>query len=203
MTMFPVGHLLKSEVRQIAMEAGLKTAGKKDSTGICFIGERDFKGFLSNYLPAQPGNIKTLSGETIGVHDGLMYYTLGQRKGLGIGGKGTGEPWFVIEKDLKNNILYVVQGDDHPALYSNGLIGAELNWVNGKPPGEEFKCTAKFRYRQPDQGVRVLMNGENQCDVIFDNPQRAVTPGQAVVFYNGEICLGGGIIDSVYKNENV
>jgi tRNA-specific 2-thiouridylase len=198
--MFPVGHLPKSEVRKIAKEAGLKTAEKKDSTGICFIGERNFKEFLSNYLPAQPGDIKNLSGEILGKHDGLMYYTLGQRKGLGIGGKGTGEPWFVIEKDLANNILYVVQGEDHPALYTNGLIGVNLNWVSGNPPSEDFKCTAKFRYRQPDQGVRVVIKGENQCEVIFDEPQRAVTPGQAVVFYNGEVCLGGGTIDSVYKN---
>lgn len=201
-TMFPVGHLPKSEVRKLAVEAGLKTAEKKDSTGICFIGERNFKEFLSNYLPAQPGDIKTLSGEVLGQHDGLMYYTLGQRKGLGIGGKGTGEPWFVIEKDLDNNILYVVQGEDHPALYTNGLIGVNLNWVSGKPPSWDFKCKAKFRYRQPDQGVRVVMKGENQCEVIFDEPQRAVTPGQAVVFYNGEVCLGGGTIDSVY-NKNI
>lgn len=200
-TMFPVGHLSKGEVRKIAMDAGLKTAEKKDSTGICFIGERNFKEFLSKYLPAQPGDIISLTGEVVGRHDGLMYYTLGQRKGLGIGGRGTGEPWFVVEKDLKNNILYVVQGEDSPELYTYGLVGVNLNWVSGNPPAEEFKCTAKFRYRQPDQGVRVILKDENQCQVIFDKPQRAVTEGQAVVFYDGEVCLGGGIIDSINRNK--
>jgi tRNA-specific 2-thiouridylase len=201
-SIFPVGHLEKKEVRELAREAGLKTAEKKDSTGICFIGERNFKEFLSNYLPAQQGDIKTLSGEILGTHDGLMYYTLGQRKGLGIGGIGTGEPWFVVEKDLQNNILYVAQGEDHPALYSFGLKGVEINWVSGEAPGNTFKCTAKFRYRQPDQGVRVYIEDGNRCTVVFDEPQRAVTPGQAVVFYDGEVCLGGGIIDIIYKDKN-
>ena len=199
--MFPVGHLSKGELRKIAKDAGLKTAEKKDSTGICFIGERNFKEFLGKYLPAQPGDIRTLAGEVLGRHDGLMYYTLGQRKGLGIGGRGSGEPWFVVEKDLKNNILYVVQGEDSPELYTYGLVGVNLNWVSGEPPAGDFKCTAKFRYRQPDQGVRVIIKDENQCQVVFDKPQRAVTEGQAVVFYDGEICLGGGIIDSINRNK--
>jgi tRNA-specific 2-thiouridylase len=189
--MFPIGGMTKPELREIARKTGLKTAEKKDSTGVCFIGERNFKKFLSGYLPAQRGEIRTLSGEAIGHHDGLMYYTLGQRKGLGIGGIGTGEPWFVVEKDLKNNILYVVQGD-HPKLYSRGLDAAGLHWI-GRPPVEEtFACTAKFRYRQADQGVIVNLKSNDTCEVIFDKPQRAITPGQAVVFYKDQVCLGGG-----------
>lgn len=200
--MFPVGHLTKPEVREIAVKYGLKTATKKDSTGICFIGERNFHKFLANYLPSKPGDIKTFDGKVIGKHDGLMYYTLGQRKGLGIGGtgEGNGEPWFVAEKDLKKNILYVVQGDDHPAIYSYGLEADDLSFVSDTAPTGTFKCTAKFRYRQPDQGVTVVMKEGNKCTVIFDKPQRAVTPGQAVVFYDKEICLGGGIIHSIYKD---
>jgi tRNA-uridine 2-sulfurtransferase len=200
-TMFPIGHLKKPELRDIAVKYGLKTATKKDSTGVCFIGERNFHKFLGNYLPSQPGDIKTLTGQVLGKHDGLMYYTLGQRKGLGIGGIGTGEPWFVVDKDLKKNILYVVQGEDHPALLSYGLEASDLNWVSDNKPKGTFKCTAKFRYRQPDQGVTVHMKADNSCTVIFDEPQRAVTPGQEVVFYEGEVCLGGGAINSIYKNK--
>lgn len=201
-TMFPVGHLNKKEVRKIAMEAGLETAKKKDSTGICFIGERNFNKFLSQYLPAKPGEIRTLDGnKIIGKHDGLMYYTLGQRKGLGIGGIGTGEPWFVAEKDLEKNILYVVQGANHPALYSYGLEASQINWVSEKDKPKTFKCKAKFRYRQKDQGVTVFINSADKCTVVFDEPQKAVTPGQAVVFYDDNVCLGGGIIDYVYKNK--
>jgi tRNA-uridine 2-sulfurtransferase len=192
---FPLGGILKKEVRDIASRAGLSTATKKDSTGLCFIGERNFKHFLSKYLPAQPGDIRSLSGEKAGRHDGLMYYTLGQRKGLGIGGLGTGEPWFVVRKDLQNNILYVTQGDDHPALYSQGLTASKLHWVNGAAPDTEFACTARFRYRQPDQGVRVAILKDGACRVAFDEPQRAVTPGQFVVFYNADECLGGGVIE--------
>jgi tRNA-uridine 2-sulfurtransferase len=192
---FPLGGILKKEVRDIASRAGLSTATKKDSTGLCFIGERNFKHFLSKYLPAQPGDIRSLSGEKAGRHDGLMYYTLGQRKGLGIGGLGTGEPWFVVRKDLQNNILYVTQGDDHPALYSQGLTASKLHWVNGAAPDTEFACTARFRYRQPDQGVRVAILKDGACRVAFDEPQRAVTPGQFVVFYNDDECLGGGVIE--------
>jgi tRNA-specific 2-thiouridylase len=200
--MFPVGHLNKPQVREIAAKYNLKTAAKKDSTGVCFIGERNFHKFLSNYLPSQPGDIKTLNGQVVGRHDGLMYYTLGQRKGLGIGGGvGTGEPWFVVDKDLKKNILYVVQGERHPALYTYGLEATDLSWVSNTAPEGTFKCTAKFRYRQPDQGVTVHMKEDNKCTVVFDEPQRAITPGQAVVFYQGEACLGGGIIDTMYKNK--
>lgn len=197
--MFPIGHLNKAQVRAIAADYGLATAGKKDSTGICFIGERDFKSFLSHYLPAQPGEMRSLDGEYKGKHDGLMYYTLGQRKGLGIGGAGTGEPWFVAEKDLENNILYVVQGEGHPALYSNGLLATDLSWVSGELPKEPLKCTAKFRYRQQDKRVTVEMTSDTTCRVSFDEPQSSVTPGQAVVFYDGEVCLGGATIDKIIK----
>jgi tRNA-specific 2-thiouridylase len=201
--LFPLGHIIKTEVREIARAIGLSTAEKKDSTGVCFIGERNFRDFLKNYLPAQPGEIRSVSGEVVGEHEGLMYYTLGQRKGLGIGGKGTGEPWFVVEKDLRENVLYVVQGEEHPLLFANELVAKDLNWISGREPGEAFACTAKFRYRQPDQGVRVFKNKSGEYTVLFDEPQRAVTPGQAVVFYEGEVCLGGGIIDSIIKEKNM
>ena len=197
--MFPIGHLTKQQVREIAAQANLSTAHKKDSTGICFIGERNFKEFLSKYLPAQPGEIRTFDGKVLGRHDGLMYYTLGQRQGLGIGGIGTGEPWFVADKDLENNILYVVQGADNPRLFSDGLAATTVNWISGEPPAETFSCTAKFRYRQPDQEVTVIVRSENECEVRFREKQKAVTPGQAVVFYDGEVCLGGGIIDQVFR----
>lgn len=198
--MFPLGHLNKPEVRAIAEEAELYTAKKKDSTGVCFIGERNFKEFLSTYLPAQPGEMRTFDEEVKGTHDGLMYYTLGQRQGLGIGGSGSGsgEPWFVAEKDLKNNILYVVQGDD-PRLYSQGLLATDVNWIKGESPNSEFHCHAKFRYRQKDQGVTVTRKSDGIYKVVFDLPQKAITPGQAVVFYDDDVCLGGGIIDKVYK----
>ncbi|WP_026478587.1 tRNA 2-thiouridine(34) synthase MnmA [Alkaliphilus transvaalensis] len=198
--MFPIGNIDKKRVREIALENNLATAKKKDSTGICFIGERNFKEFLSNYLPAQPGEIRSLDGEVKGKHDGLMYYTLGQRKGLGIGGAGTGQPWFVASKDLEKNILYVVQGEEHPALFSEGLLATDVNWINDKLPESPLKCTAKFRYRQPDQGVTVFVTGESTVKVIFDKPQSSITPGQAVVFYDGEVCLGGGTIDKVLRS---
>lgn len=194
-TLFPLGELTKRQVREIAAEAGLATAAKKDSTGICFIGERNFKDFLSEYLPAQPGKMRTPEGEYKGEHDGLMYYTLGQRHGLGIGGSGTGEPWFVAGKDLEQNELIVVQGEEHPALYSKSLVASGVNWISGTPPATSFKCTAKFRYRQPDQGVTVRLLDGGMCEVIYDKPQKAVTPGQAVVFYDGEVCLGGATIE--------
>ncbi len=194
---FPVGGLLKPELRQIAAKAGLATAEKKDSTGICFIGERDFKKFLMQYLPAQPGDIVDLSGRIIGKHDGLMYYTMGQRRGLGIGGKnfGSGESWFVIGKDMQRNLLIVQQGE-HEELFSLGLKADKISFISGASPAKSFECTAKFRYRQSDQAVRVTMHAEG-CTVDFEKPQRAVTPGQWVVFYDGEICLGGGPIDEV------
>ncbi|NNU91263.1 tRNA 2-thiouridine(34) synthase MnmA [Anoxybacillus sp. CHMUD] len=196
--LFPIGELQKSKVREIAKEAGLATAGKKDSTGICFIGERNFKQFLSNYLPAQPGKMQTLDGEVKGTHDGLMYYTIGQRHGLGIG--GSGEPWFVVGKNLKDNILYVAQGFDNELLYSDAIIATNVNWVSDRKPNEPIACTAKFRYRQPDVPVTVEMIDETTARVSFSQRVRAVTLGQAVVFYNGEQCLGGGTIDQVFRN---
>ncbi|MBI3575899.1 MAG: tRNA 2-thiouridine(34) synthase MnmA [Gammaproteobacteria bacterium] len=187
-TLFPVGHLTKPEVRTLARAAGLPNHDRKDSTGICFIGERDFKGFLARYLPAQPGNIHTLTGERLGRHDGLMYYTIGQRHGLGIG--GAGEPWYVARKDLAGNTLYVVQGENHPALFGHGLEADDLHWVAGAPP---LRCAAKTRYRQPDQACTLTLSPAHLI-ARFDLPQRAVTPGQSVVFYQGEECLGGGVI---------
>jgi tRNA-uridine 2-sulfurtransferase len=197
---FPLGELTKDEVRKIAKEIGLYTANKKDSTGICFIGERNFKSFLKNFLPAQPGEIRSINGEVLGQHDGLMYYTIGQRKGLGIGGKGTPEPWFVVDKDLENNVLIVAQGKDNPALFSNGIIATNLSFINGDNSPRSFTCTAKFRYRQEDQKVRVHVRPDNTALVEFEQPIKAVTPGQVAVFYDGDVCLGSGIIDTVIKD---
>lgn len=193
---FPVGGLQKSEVRRIAREQGFSNARKKDSTGVCFIGERNFKKFLMQYLPAQPGEMVDERGRVVGRHDGLMYYTLGQRRGLGIGGTagGTGESWFVIGKDLVRNLLIVQQGE-HEELFSLSLDAARVHWIAGEPPAQAFACTAKFRYRQPDRPVTVECRGEG-AHVRFDVPERAVTPGQWVVFYDGETCLGGGPIDA-------
>ena len=194
---FPVGGMLKTQVRAIAREAGLSVSGKKDSTGICFIGERNFRAFLQTYLPAMPGDMRTEAGETVGRHIGLSYYTLGQRKGLGIGGRGDGRSWFVLQKDLQNNVLIVGQGEDHPSLFSKRIEASEATWIAGDAPmpeGETFRCTAKFRYRQPDQQVSIRQSG----DTLFieaDEPQRAITPGQSAVFYQGECCLGGAIVD--------
>ncbi|HLU23576.1 MAG TPA: tRNA 2-thiouridine(34) synthase MnmA [Bacillaceae bacterium] len=199
--MFPLGGIDKKEVREIAKAAGLATATKKDSTGICFIGERNFKDFLSSYLPAQPGEMQTLAGEKVGTHDGLMYYTIGQRHGLGIG--GAGEPWFAVGKDLEKNVLYVEQGFHHPSLYSDSIKAVNVSWVSNKEKRNEFKCTAKFRYRQPDEEVTVKILPNNEVEVVFARPVRAVTPGQAVVFYQGDECLGGGTIDKIYKNEQM
>ncbi len=194
--LFPVGGMQKTEVREIAGRLCLNVAAKKDSTGICFIGERKFKEFLQTFLPACPGDMRKLSGEYIGRHDGLMYYTLGQRRGLGIGGKGTGERWFVVKKDLENNILYVEQGSDHPALYSRALVMKEFNWISGSCPGDSLECAAKFRYRQPDQKVKVTAEGIGY-KVEFAEKQRAVTPGQYCVLYDNDVCLGGGVIEEV------
>ncbi|WP_281351672.1 tRNA 2-thiouridine(34) synthase MnmA [Alkalicoccus luteus] len=195
--MFPLGNLPKPEVRDIAKKAELATAAKKDSTGICFIGERNFKEFLMQFLPAKSGTMETLEGEVKGTHEGLMYYTLGQRQGLGIG--GAGEPWFVVDKDLERNVLIVGQGYHHPLLYSEALKAESVNWISGAAPSESFSCTAKFRYRQEDKPVTVTVNEDGSADVTFAEPERAVTPGQYVVFYDGDVCLGGGTIDQVYK----
>ena len=194
-TLFPVGELEKPEVRRIAEENNLVTHNKKDSTGICFIGERRFKDFLQQYLPAQPGRIETEDGIDIGEHQGLMYHTLGQRQGLGIGGL-TGfseEPWFVADKDLQRNVLIAVQGKNHPRLFKDWLTTSEIYWVNDEPE-LPLRCRAKVRYRQADQDC-VLHKTENGYRVEFDQPQRAVTPGQSLVLYIDEICLGGGVIE--------
>ncbi len=193
--LFPLGKLDKSEVRKIAEANGLATAGKKDSTGICFIGERNFRNFLQNYIPAKKGKIMTMDGKVIGEHLGLMYYTIGQRRGLNIGGqKGDdGSRWFVIEKDLKNNILYVAHGSED-RLYSRGLYMKECNFIPFPPKEKEFKCTGKFRYRQPEQGCTVRITDDG-IYVEFDEKQRAITEGQFAVFYSGDKCIGGGVIE--------
>ena len=200
-SLFPVGDIEKPIVRAIAEDLGLITAKKKDSTGICFIGERKFKDFLARYLPAQPGDIKTVSGEVIGRHQGLMYHTLGQRKGLGIGGvKGMAEnAWYVVEKDLINNVLVVAQGLDNSALLSTGLIAGQLHWVDRKPLRTPLRCTVKTRYRQTDISCEVIPLNDDNIEVHFDQPQIAVTPGQSAVFYQDEVCLGGGVIESAIK----
>ncbi|AXI09557.1 tRNA 2-thiouridine(34) synthase MnmA [Oceanobacillus sp. 143] len=198
--MFPLGHMPKSKVREIAKEAGLVTATKKDSTGICFIGERNFKQFLSEYLPAQPGEMQTLDGVVKGKHDGLMYYTIGQRQGLGIGGEG--DPWFVVGKNLEENILYVEQGYSNDYLYSDALIATDINWINEAAIKESFTCTAKFRYRQKDSNVKVTLLDGGKVRVDFETVERAITPGQAVVFYDGDVCLGGATIDEIIKQES-
>ncbi|MDF0480125.1 tRNA 2-thiouridine(34) synthase MnmA [Vagococcus sp. PNs007] len=203
-TMFPLGHLEKPVVRELAEKAGLATAKKKDSTGVCFIGEKNFKEFLGKYLPAKPGKMVTEDGEVKGDHGGLMYYTIGQRQGLGIGGGGkTQEPWFAIGKDLKTNTLYVGQGFHHPTLYSTHLETSGVHFTFDEKRPTEFKCTAKFRYRQTDTGVTVRFTNEEQTEAVvtFDEPVRAITPGQAVVFYDGGECLGGGTIDRAFYNE--
>lgn len=202
-TLFPIGELEKPQVRAIAQKYDLITANKKDSTGICFIGERKFKDFLQQYLPAQKGDIYTDDGIKIGTHDGLMYYTIGQRGGIGIGGVANRpeEPWFVLHKDLTNNRLIVGQGHDHAMLQSTELTAYKLDWGIAPPVqifGKQgFRCTAKTRYRQPDQDCTVfaLDDTGDKVKVVFDEAQRAVTQGQSVVFYDGDICLGGGVID--------
>ncbi|MBS9427781.1 tRNA 2-thiouridine(34) synthase MnmA [Photorhabdus luminescens] len=196
-SLFPVGELEKPEVRRIAEEIGLATAKKKDSTGICFIGERKFRDFLGRYLPAKPGPIMTVDGETVGEHQGLMYHTLGQRKGLGIGGtkEGSEEPWYVIDKDVQNNILIVAQGHEHPRLMSTGLIAQQLHWVDRETLTKEIHCVVKTRYRQQDIPCTVTPINEDKIEVRFANPVAAVTPGQSAVFYQGEVCLGGGVIE--------
>ena len=195
---FPVGGMTKQEVRQIALQAGLPVAAKKDSTGICFIGERQFKPFLSQYLPAQPGDMVTPEGEVVGRHDGLMFYTLGQRRGLGIGGRGDGRSFFVVDKDLKKNQLIVVQGEDHPLLYCKAARIEQLTWISDAPKiGNTYGV--KTRYRQPDQNAILTEMTADGAIVTFGEKQRAVTPGQSLVFYDGNVCLGGGIIAENYR----
>ena len=195
-TLFPIGHLPKPEVRRLAAEANLPTAQKKDSTGICFIGERDFREFLGHYLPAKRGEIRSVDGAAVGQHEGVFYYTLGQREGLQIGGvKGRREaPWFVVGKDVEANVLFVDQGGDSGWLMSRRLDSEPAHWIAGTPPGRTFECTAKVRYRQSDQACTVTVNTDESVSVLFHTPQRAVTPGQSVVFYSGEVCLGGAVI---------
>ena len=199
---FPLEDIEKPKVREIASKLNLVTANKIDSTGICFIGERNFKKFLQEYLPAKPGKIMTLDGRIVGKHDGLMYYTIGQRRGLGIGGRpdSNGERWFVLKKDLQNNILYVSQGEGEE-LFSSGLVSEKFNWIPERPKQDEFDCFAKFRYRQPDQKVKVKIV-DDHIEVTFYEKQRAVTPGQYVVLYQNDedgncLCLGGAVIDKV------
>ncbi|EIJ32947.1 tRNA 2-thiouridine(34) synthase MnmA [Thiothrix nivea] len=198
-SLFPVGELEKSRVRDIALEVGFSTARKKDSTGICFIGERKFRDFLQRFLPARPGGIVTADGEVIGKHHGLMYYTLGQRQGLGIGGRkdATEAPWFVVDKDMSNNRLIVTQGHQHALLMKHFLLASQLHWIAGKPPADRFGCKAKIRYRQTEETCEVRLLPDNSCDVCFPDAQRAITPGQSIVFYQGDTCLGGGIIETM------
>ncbi len=194
--MFPLKDLTKPEIRAIAREAGIPVYQKKDSTGVCFIGERNFRQFLSGYLPAQPGDICTVEGETVGRHDGLMYYTLGQRRGLGIGGRGSCERWFVVGKDLEHNRLIVSQGADSALLFTREGAAEEASWISDAPPvkaGEELNCLARFRHRQPLQKVAISVDGA-RVSMRYDDKQRAVTPGQTVAFYLGDECLGGAVI---------
>lgn len=189
--LFPIGHLRKSEVREIARKKGLPTSEKKDSTGICFIGKRDFKSFLSQYIGYEPGDFENLSGQVVGTHDGAAFYTIGQRKGIGLGGEG--EPWFVVGKDVARNVVLVERGE-HPALFKTSLTAQKLTWVQQPPSQFPFRCKAKIRYRQMDQDCVVYKILDDSISVVFDEPQRAVTPGQSVVFYQGDFCLGGGVI---------
>lgn len=196
-TLFPLHDLDKSAVRAMARDAGLPNHKKKDSTGICFIGERRFRDFLARYLPASPGDIRNADGITIGRHQGLMYYTIGQRQGLGIGGVANApdEPWFVVAKDLSSNVLQVAQGHDNPLLLRDRLSADRLHWVEGPPDDKPFRCTARCRHRQPLQPATAVVDGQ-RLHVTFDQPQRALTPGQSVVLYDDDRCLGGGIIDN-------
>lgn len=198
--LFPIGELEKPEVRKRAEQAGLVTHDKKDSTGICFIGEQPFRQFLSRYIPADPGLIKTTEGQTIAEHTGVFYYTLGQRQGLGIGGvKGASDaPWYVVQKNIAENELIVAQDHDHPLLHSHNLTASDVNWISDEIPEVPFHCYAKNRYRQTDQKCTIEKIKDGSYFVSFKNSQRAITPGQFIVFYKENICLGGGIIDSAY-----
>lgn len=201
---FPLADIDKKEVRKIALEQGFRNAKKKDSTGICFIGERNFTEFLKKYLPNMPGDMIDMdTGEKVGEHTGLMYYTLGQRRGLGIGGRGSGERWYVCEKDLENNILYVVQGGRNPRLFSLGFTAGEASMISGRFPAEEFRCDVRIRHLQPLKKANVTVTGKDTLKVVFDEPQTGVTPGQIAVFYDGDICLGGATIENpIRENED-
>lgn len=205
-SLFPLGNIEKSEVRRIANELNLEVANKKDSTGVCFIGERNFKEFLKNYIPAKKGNIVDKStGDIVGTHDGVMYYTIGQRKGLGIGGlkDHSNGSWFVVGKNVKENILYVVQGEENEYLLADSCFVSDVNWISGRPSEKSFKCQAKFRYRQPDQEVIVEILDDSNVIVKCLNPVKAITCGQEAVFYHDNQCLGGGTIDKVYRNNKL
>ena len=200
--LFPVGNMFKTDVRRIAEEIGLPNAQKKDSTGICFIGERPFREFLNRYLPTQPGPIRTPDGKVVGEHVGLAFYTLGQRKGIGVGGQhdSTGEPWFVAKKDLKTNTLWICQGHDHPWLLSHELICVRPSWISGHAPEPNTPVTVRTRYRQPDEPTRLAAVGAQAFTLdCTDSPQWAATPGQSAVLYQGDVCLGGGFIDVVER----
>ena len=201
-TLFPVGEIGKPVVRQLAHQHGLVTHDKRDSTGICFIGERRFSDFLKRYLPAQPGTVETEDGDCIGQHQGLMYHTIGQRQGLGIGGLrgATDAPWYVLDKDLARNVLIVGQGNNHPRLFSTALCVSHIHWINGEPQELVSGLTARVRYRQADQLCTLHLCEDGRHQVVFEQPQRAVTPGQSVVFYDGNVCLGGGVIEQRYTD---
>jgi len=201
-TLFPIGGLAKAEVRRLARDRALPVHDKRDSTGICFVGERPFAEFLANYLPARPGDIETPEGRRLGQHRGLMYYTLGQRQGIEVGGvRGASEaPWYVAAKDLDRNVLVVVQDHDHALLTSQEFETGPANWISGTPPSRQFTCTVKTRYRQPDQDCEVEIATGGTCHVLTRDPQRAVTPGQSAVFYDGEECLGGAVIERTRYN---
>jgi len=203
-SLFPLGDLRKAEVRRLAREAGFPNHDKKDSTGICFIGERRFDEFLARYLQKNPGEIRTLDGTVVGEHTGLMFYTIGQRQGLGIGGRhgGSGEPWYVIGKDLAHNLLVVGQGVDHPALFRRGLRASSLHWISGQAPSPPFVCAARIRHQQPLQECTLVAMTAREACVEFAQPQRAITAGQSVVCYSGDECLGGGIIEAAWNPED-
>ncbi|MDP3561489.1 MAG: tRNA 2-thiouridine(34) synthase MnmA [Legionellaceae bacterium] len=201
-TLFPIGDYLKSEVRSIALELGLATHAKKDSTGICFIGEKRFKTFLNEFMLAKPGAIESTQGQLLGQHDGLMFYTIGQRQGLGIGGMASGgdEPWYVVDKNTVTNTLVVAQGAHHPMLYAQGLLCGAIHWlIETTPETLPLTCHAKTRYRQMEQACVISPSDTNQHCVLFSNPQRAITPGQYIVFYDKNQCLGGATIEQIIR----
>ena len=203
--MFPIGEIDKPHIRELAKQNNLITHDKKDSTGICFIGERRFNTFLEKFLPAKTGDIYTVDGDNIGTHNGLMYYTLGQRKGLGIGGlkDSDEEPWYVVEKDLANNILRVAQGHNHPAMFHDTLETSQVNWIEETEPDVDDSLVAKIRYRQSDQHCQLIKLDDSRYKVRFDDAQRAITPGQSIVFYQNEVCLGGGVIETMKNLKSI